>query len=1307
MKINCENVSKRITIRISDLKALRTIVYASSALLLSFIASITPSHAACNDLAGATVAPTFTCTGVNLSLYFQTNATTHSDPGDTFTGNLSLTLANSASASTIFAILSDGSNLNITTNNGSTILNVGDVGISTNVYGGAGNILINTSGSVTGTSGINSVVQSSSNITIQTSGNVSGTSLYGIRTEAIDGITNVTINSGSVVTGVVHGISSQTNSGAVTITNAGTISGGVEGKSTGTGNITIANTGTVNGGINNTSTGTGTLTINNNANGIINGRIRRDFAASVINFNNTIATSTWNVSGVISDVTNLTNNGIINLGSTSELNVNNVFLNRIGGFINSSGKIDTNYLYSDGGEIDLTNTSSIISNNIYNGSLSRISSAGSISAYSEIINDGAFYISGFINGKIINSGDFNVGGLLNGSILAGSNSIFINKISGNLNISLGNYMMSGFALTNSGTVNISATRTLSVNTFTNNAGAVLNNNGTLNFATSLVNAGTLNGSVTNSTTLTNTGIVNASIINTATGTLTTTGTLNNTLTNSGTVNAQGTINGTVSNSNVFNVSGLLNGNAAFTNNGAGTLNVSLGNYLMAGSNLSNSGTVNISAARTLSVNTFTNNAGAVLNNNGTLNFATSLVNAGTLNGSITNSTTLTNTGIINGSVINTSTGILTTTGTLNNTLTNSGTVNAQGTITGAIVQNAGAFNVTGALTGAPSFTNNGGILNISSGNFTGLTTLLNRGTINISGSPLRLLSANIMTNDATGIINNNGTLSSTGIFTNQGIITSTGALNAGSNLINNGTLNAQGTLTTPLVSNNGRINVTAPLNITSATLNNNAGGQVLLQNNSTLNTGNYNNAGLTTLSSGSSLNVNGTLNNTGNINLLNGVPSNAVNVTGAYTGNGVFSVDVDFVNGQADRLNAQGGSGRTLLVINPIGTPNFKSDILIVSGATGATFESVINLPSNGAPNPFGSSGGQVVHTSGLFQQWFGQAANGEFVIRSDINPVAVSSLSGSIASLLASVSTFQEPSSAFIGAPANPDPNTFSIGTWGRGRAGSFDIKTSNLVGSPFGVDRHLSHEAATQFSGMQLGIDAGLYNINNTGWSVNVGTIGGLVEGKSKSSAGDMIELSQGFGGIYSVISNGAFTLDLSARHENFDMKVTAPLANARNTPLKAEGWSGLANMQYIYTLTDTLYIAPAASFIYSKTQIDDLPMNQVTMSWRAIESASGRLGLVIGTSFKLTDSIAISPYIGASVWHEFAGKAKSLASIGSDGIFPVSTDRLGTYGQASIGMKVASPTPNVSGFVRADMRFGEKIEGYAINGGLRYQF
>ena len=53
-------------------------------------------------------------------------------------------------------------------------------------------------------------------------------------------------------------------------------------------------------------------------------------------------------------------------------------------------------------------------------------------------------------------------------------------------------------------------------------------------------------------------------------------------------------------------------------------------------------------------------------------------------------------------------------------------------------------------------------------------------------------------------------------------------------------------------------------------------------------------------------------------------------------------------------------------------------------------------------------------------------------------------------------------------------------------------------------------------------------------------------------------------------------------------------------------------------------------------------------------------------------------------------------------------IATDRVGTYGQASAGVTfIPVNLPSLTGFVRGDVRFGEKINGWAVNAGLRYQF
>ena len=53
------------------------------------------------------------------------------------------------------------------------------------------------------------------------------------------------------------------------------------------------------------------------------------------------------------------------------------------------------------------------------------------------------------------------------------------------------------------------------------------------------------------------------------------------------------------------------------------------------------------------------------------------------------------------------------------------------------------------------------------------------------------------------------------------------------------------------------------------------------------------------------------------------------------------------------------------------------------------------------------------------------------------------------------------------------------------------------------------------------------------------------------------------------------------------------------------------------------------------------------------------------------------------------------------------PILTDRVGTFGQVGVGSSFQILDTPILGYVRSDFRFGDRLEGYALNGGIRYQF
>jgi hypothetical protein len=113
--------------------------------------------------------------------------------------------------------------------------------------------------------------------------------------------------------------------------------------------------------------------------------------------------------------------------------------------------------------------------------------------------------------------------------------------------------------------------------------------------------------------------------------------------------------------------------------------------------------------------------------------------------------------------------------------------------------------------------------------------------------------------------------------------------------------------------------------------------------------------------------------------------------------------------------------------------------------------------------------------------------------------------------------------------------------------------------------------------------------------------------------------------------------------------------------------------------------------------------------------INSVLGRASLRIGTSFTAGNFIW-QPFLAATVLHEFAGSVISTQSISATGgagadfdkaIFTTVTDRVGTYEQVGFGTAVTAGNTGWLGYGRGDVKFGENIQGWGVNFGLRYQW
>src|SRR5215470_6101436 len=361
---------------------------------------------------------------------------------------------------------------------------------------------------------------------------------------------------------------------------------------------------------------------------------------------------------------------------------------------------------------------------------------------------------------------------------------------------------------------------------------------------------------------------------------------------------------------------------------------------------------------------------------------------------------------------------------------------------------------------------------------------------------------------------------------------------------------------------------------------------------------------------------------------------------------------------------------------------------------------------------------------------------------------MAVAGVSSSVNALVTSINTantaFLTQSSAFIGSPANPQPDQEGGGVWARGVGGHLTTSTTSTTTPnisfggtvPGGIN--CNTRTVEDFAGVQIGTDVARLNLN--GWNVHIGSTIGYLGAKTQDNtpAGlnpgpptfrDNLQIP--FVGAYAAASYGNFLVDGQVRGDFFQNEVSDENHGLSGQHFNARGISLTGNVAYNQKLGNQWFIEPSAGIIWSRTQVDSshVPGTGITgtpigpgfvppwvLTVNDIESTLGRLSVRVGTTVT-SGNVVWQPFASASVFHDFQGGVTGglLTNFAAAGAPPgssnlsseVSISSLGTYGQFGAGVSALFLNTGWVGYLRGDYRTGDNIEGWSINGGLRYQF
>src|ERR1700760_4706235 len=158
-----------------------------------------------------------------------------------------------------------------------------------------------------------------------------------------------------------------------------------------------------------------------------------------------------------------------------------------------------------------------------------------------------------------------------------------------------------------------------------------------------------------------------------------------------------------------------------------------------------------------------------------------------------------------------------------------------------------------------------------------------------------------------------------------------------------------------------------------------------------------------------------------------------------------------------------------------------------------------------------------------------------------------VGAASASIAGVIGSVNSvfLTQQGSAFVSAPANPQPNQPGGGVWARGVGGEVDVKSTSVstgVATAAAGQNNTGVTCANQqhenFAGVQVGADIARLNWN--GWNVHLGTTAGYLSSKSNDGFAFSNRVEVPFFGTYVVATHGRFFADLMVREDFYNISL-----------------------------------------------------------------------------------------------------------------------------------------------------------------------
>lgn len=369
-----------------------------------------------------------------------------------------------------------------------------------------------------------------------------------------------------------------------------------------------------------------------------------------------------------------------------------------------------------------------------------------------------------------------------------------------------------------------------------------------------------------------------------------------------------------------------------------------------------------------------------------------------------------------------------------------------------------------------------------------------------------------------------------------------------------------------------------------------------------------------------------------------------------------------------------------------------------------------------------------LASTSGAWAEC--QRPSGAGVSVFDFIPLASGTAVSSIISTISSINTSSlAQSTALVSTPPNPKADQQGGGQWSRVIAGTVESQNTTVTTATIPLSQTIDCRSTTKldFFGTQAGMDIGKYNFaggGNIHWGFTTGYFDVSAKDKTPAVGTFSSDNEVPFAGLYLAISSGNFAFDAQVRGDFYHMELSDVDQGMFKQPITARGIAFLWNASYRFDLPNRWFIEPSIGGVSSRTEIDtidvaggtNVPVGLTpsltlpgTVKIDDVNSLLGRASVRVGTTIQ-AGRMAWQPFATGSVFHEFAGSVRT-DMLTLDAALPLAatstTSREGTFGHIGVGLAGVLVDTGWLGYVRGDYRFGDNIEGFSVNAGLRYQF